>query len=60
MSTLRVVLAGALEDVSFGTGSPSLRALADRIGARRVASAIMPATINTSRDLVRQERHHGL
>jgi molybdopterin-guanine dinucleotide biosynthesis protein A len=52
--------AGAIEEVLFGTGSHSLRAFADRIGARLVASAVMPANINTPRDLARLERHHGL
>ena len=52
--------AGAIERILLGSGSHSLRAFADQIGARLVTSATVPANINTPQDLARLERHHGL
>ena len=51
---------GAIEAILSGDGSHSLRAFADRIGARFLTSVAAPANINTPQDLARLERHHGL
>jgi molybdopterin-guanine dinucleotide biosynthesis protein A len=55
-----VTAADAVGEILANTGSHSLRAFAERIGARLVASAAAPANINTPHDLARLERHHGL
>ena len=52
--------AGAIAEILLGSGSHSLRAFAERIGARIVTSVTVPANINTPQDLARLERHHGL
>jgi molybdopterin-guanine dinucleotide biosynthesis protein A len=52
--------AGALEELMAEGGSHSMRAFAERIGARGVKLAREPANVNTSEDLARLELHHGL
>jgi molybdopterin-guanine dinucleotide biosynthesis protein A len=52
--------AGALEDLMAESGSHSMRAFAERIGARGVKLSLEPANVNTSEDLARLELHHGL
>lgn len=45
--------AGAIEEILYGSGSHSVRAFADAIGARAVTGVVMPANINTPQDLAR-------
>ncbi|HEU4968946.1 molybdenum cofactor guanylyltransferase [Sphingomonas sp.] len=52
--------AGLVEEILFGGGSHSMRAFADRIGARPVKLAAEPANVNAPEDLARLELHHGL
>lgn len=52
--------AGALEELLFGNGKHSMRAFAERIGARAVTLGHAPANVNTPDDLARLEARHGL
>lgn len=52
--------AGALETLMTGTGKHSMRAFAERIGARGVKLPAEPANVNAPEDLARLELHHGL
>lgn len=52
--------AAAVDAILAGTGKHSLRALAERTGARAVQLARSPANINTPADLAEAEKHHGL
>lgn len=52
--------AAAVEEILRGTGKHSLRALAERLGARMVQLASDPANINTPHDLAELEKRHGL
>lgn len=51
---------GALEEILHGSDSHSVRAFANRIGARAVKLAAEPANVNTPDDLTRLEQRHGL
>lgn len=52
--------AGEVEAILAGTGKHSLRALAERLGARAVQLPCDPANINTPADLAELEKRHGL
>ena len=52
--------AGAVEAILAGDGRHSMRALAERLGARAVRLPSNCANINTPADLAALERRHGL
>ncbi len=51
---------GDIEAILNGPGKHSLRALAERLGARAVQLPRDPANINTPADLAELEKRHGL
>jgi len=52
--------AAAVADIMAGTGLHSMRAFANRLGARAVKLAAEPANVNTMADLARLEEDDGL
>ena len=55
-----VSAAAAVDAILTGNGRHSLRALAERVGARAVQLAREPANINTPADLAALEQRHGI